>query len=548
MIGDEMLSVRDWQKEDGKPGLQGAAPLSSKLRKLKQQAYEAGRKRDWSGAAEAYAQILELDKNNPSVLNEYGDLCLKAGDATKAVRQFLVAASRYKQTGLLNNAQAVYKKVLRHDADNLNAHWFLAEIRSSQGLIGDGEQHALKFLSAAEDVSGEIKEIFLKRCLELFELYPESDPILERVEGIFRIWDMGLEAARTGLLRACVAHDAGQTEEAAKSVADITAAHPELANYAEFTRWQTKTGKADAPAGFNDFNTVSLGADEQASAAAAPTPTPAPAPEPQPDPVPEATIASAAKDNASAFDDFLTSGGELETTDTGSPFAADEAGPAEPDPEPTSVDPEDETVDVEKDDDGCISIDLDDESSFAELLGDAEESLTIPAAESTESMGGVNLLDEILAEEGEDILRSSETEQVSTIASEIGRNVGETGEADPEMQYQQGLVYLEMGLYDQAALAFTAASDDPAHALQAREMWGHALHRDGRSEEALAVLQDGLDKSEEGSTNALGLRYHAGRILEELDRHDEAQAHYRKVLAADAGFADVARRLHTSVS
>ena len=238
--------------------------MSSKLRKLKQQAYEAGKKRDWSGAAEAYAQILEMDKTNPSLLNEYGDLCLKAGDISKAVRQFLSAASRYKQTGLLNKAQAVYKKVLRHDENNINAHWFLAEIRSSQGLLAEGEQHALKFLSAAEEVSGEIKEIFLKRCLELFTLYTGSEPILERVEGIFRIWDMSLEASRAAILRACLAHQAGRTDDAAAAVTKIIGDIPELANYAEYTRWQEVTGRTSAPTGFNDFNTLDLNAEQPA--------------------------------------------------------------------------------------------------------------------------------------------------------------------------------------------------------------------------------------------------------------------------------------------
>jgi hypothetical protein len=41
----------------------------------------------------------------------------------------------------------------------------------------------------------------------------------------------------------------------------------------------------------------------------------------------------------------------------------------------------------------------------------------------------------------------------------------------------------------------------------------------------------------------LGLRYHAGCILQELGRMDEAQEHFRQVHQVDAGFADVARRL-----
>jgi tetratricopeptide (TPR) repeat protein len=518
--------------------------LSSKLRKLKQQAYEAGRKRDWSTAASAYAEILEADKNNPSLLNEYGDVCLKAGETVKAVRQFLAAASKYRQTGLLNNAQAVYKKVLRHDADNLNANWFLAEIRAAQGLVADGEQHALKFLAAAEEVSGEIKEIFLKRCLEIFEVYPESDVVLERVEGIFRLWDMQLEAARTGCLRACIAHRAGQVDEAAASVAQIVEKTPEISNYAEFTRWQQATGQGTAVPGVHDVNAIDLGGADDPAPAPAPEPAaaapPAAVPADPPAAAPVETAVETPAEAASAFEEFLDAGGELELNQDGSVFGDGAADGDEP---------------MARDDDGCISIDADDGGDFDSLLADAVAGVNTvgeaapepeprpePAAGTDEK---VNLLDAILAEEGEDILRASDTEQVSTIASEIGRNLGETQEEDPETQYQQGLVYLELGMYDQAALAFSAVADDPAHALQAREMWGLALHREGRLDEALEVLLSSLTPEADGTRAALGLRYQAGRILEELDRADEAQEHYRQVHALDAGFADVAQRLRT---
>ncbi|HOX26264.1 MAG TPA: tetratricopeptide repeat protein [Candidatus Krumholzibacteria bacterium] len=483
--------------------------MSSTLRKLKQQAYEAGRKRDWAQAAEAYAEILEMDKSNPSLQNEYGDVCLKAGDTAKAIRQFLSAAAKYRQTGLLNNAQAVYKKVLRYDAGNLNANWFLAEIRSTQGLIADGEQHAIAFLEAAEGVSGEIKEIFLKRCLEIFTLFPESDAVLEKVEGIFRIWDLRLESARAGCLRARLAWQAGRCDEAAAAVARLVEGTPEITNYAEYGRWLETTGRKAKPAGFTDVNTVHLERAADAAPPAAATEAPA----------------------AAGEDPAEPAGGR------------DADVPADSD-------------DLARDEDGCISLDAGDEADVASLVDGAARSFAAereasPAAEAEPAAHDgtpVNLLDEILAEEGEDILRSSEAEQVSTIASEIGRNLGETADADPEVLYQQGLVYLEMGLYDQAVIALAAAARSARHAVQAREMWGIALHRAGRVADALKVLEDGLAKASGEDRAALGLRYHAGRILEDLGRDDEAQAHYRRVHAIDAGFADVAQRLRLPVA
>jgi len=519
--------------------------LSSKLRKLKQQAYEAGKKRDWTAAMDAYAQILEFDKNNPSLLNEYGDVCLKAGDTAKALRQFLSAASRYKSTGLLNNAQAVYKKVLRHDPDNLNANWFLAEVRASQGLLVDGEHHALRFLAAADEVSGEIKEIFLKRCVELLSLYPGSDALLDRLNGIFRLWELPLEAARAGVLRACLLHAAGEPDLAAQAVSDLVAAVPELTNYPEFQQWRQAVGDVRTPAATADVNTIDLDgpapAPAQDLAPAEPTPSPQ---EPEVE-VEESTATDADETSFAGLAPALASEDpEPSDPDERSLHWSDDADEAAPD-------------DDTPDDDGCIVIDDDATDGFASLMDDlaglaneAAASLDqpAPAALQPEELdrcagGSVNLLAEILAEEGEDILRSSETEQLSTIASEIGRNVGESQEADPEAQYQQGLVYLELGMHDQAALALASAANDPAHAMQAREMWGIALQRSGQLDEALAVVTAGLAGCRNDDRPALGLRYHAGCILQELGRMDEAQECFRLVHQVDAGFADVARRL-----
>ncbi len=554
--------------------------MSSKLRKLKQQAYDAGRRRDWAAAAAAYAEILELDKNNPSLLNEYGDACLRMGEAAKAVRQFLAAAAKYRQTGLLNNAQAVYKKVLRHEPANVNANWFLAEIRAGQGLAADGEQYALAFLAAAEDAAGDVRELYQKRCLELFTLYPGSADVLDKVERVFRLWDMKLESARAGCLRACLHFAEGAGDEAAAEVARAVAAVPEVVNYAEHTVWLTASGQAVA-GDFADVNAIALddgptgevgdtapgGGGAWGDCALADDMAPVDGDEDSDGPEePDADepVGDAAEDleDAAPADDPWSAADGDEAVE-GIPAVETAADVA-----PTPTDP----YDVEKDEDGCISIDLDGDADFSGLIEAATEAAAVadvPAAgdpdhvvETAEDAaapaagndapgvlfgGTVNLLDEILAEEGEDILRSSETEQVSTIASEIGRNLQADEAADPAAQYQQGLVYLEMGLHDQAILALSAAAEDTDHALQAREMWGIALRREGRLDEALTVLETGLAAADDDAP-ALGLRYQAGRILEDLGRGDEAQEHYRRVHAVDAGFADVARRLRVPVA
>jgi len=528
----------------------GSASLSSKLSKLKQQAYQAGKRRNWPEAIAIYEQILELDKNNPTSINELGDICLKNGQIEVAMRHFLAAASKYKATGLLNNAVAVYKKVLRHDEENLNAHWFLAEVRASQGLMVEGQRHAEHFLQAAEQVSGEFKEIFLKRCNQLLGLYPESESVLERLLRAFRHWNLKLEEARAGCLLACRMYRTGAAAEARDRVAKLVGDCPEITNYSEYSRWQQLTGEAPAPESFADVNSIDLGDRAPAAAPASVTPG---------DAEPSAPGADASVATSSPFDELMAGVSELDGPDDEAEElpAAPRDGAGADDGE---VDDHDED-DVAADDDpeGCITIDVDDDgSSLEDLVAQAAESVSRPAAPAVPQAGAegdadasgkvVDLLQEILAEGGAD-LAAGEAAQLDTIAAEIGSRVGgDDGPQDAEDLYQQGLVYLDMGLYEQAATSFSEAALNQDYALRACEMGGIALLKAGSPEAALTVLGQGLEIEGAAPRETLGLLYHAGRALESLGRTDEAHERYARAHAIDPGFLDVSRRVNATVS
>jgi len=230
----------------------------SKLSQLKKEAYLAGKKRDWDAAVSIYNQILEIDKNNPTLINELGDICLKMDDVSIAIGHFLAAASKYKANGLKNNAVAIYKKTLRHDPDNLNAHWYLAEIRASQGLLVEGEKHAQRFLAASESISSDLKDIFLKRCIELLALYPQNAEILDRLLGIFRVWAMPLEEARVSCLLACMLFAQDRQDEGKRSIEVTLEKCPEIVNYPEFNKWQKLTDPEAAAVHAGDVNSLDL--------------------------------------------------------------------------------------------------------------------------------------------------------------------------------------------------------------------------------------------------------------------------------------------------
>jgi len=469
----------------------------SKLSQLKQKAYKAGKDRDWEQAISVYEQILELEKSNPTVINELGDLWLKSGDNRQAIKHFLSAATKYRKTGLLNNSVAICKKILRHDDTNLHAHWYLAEIRSSQDLLVEGEAHATAFLNGGEKASGEIQEIFLKRCGTLLELYPASMAIMDRLVQVFRTYDLPIESGRAGLLKAGVVYDSGDKETAQALVDGVLAASPELKNYSEFEKWNKRVNPdAAGSAPQADYNSVDL-------------------------------------TDAPAADETTFSEISIDIPEVTAEVAA---------PESTAT----ETVD----DDGCLVIDTDDDSDMAGLLAEASRELSgiddVAQEESSpenDPEESIDLLAQILSEES-GAARGDEAKQVDTIAAEIGNLVGGDGEDDdPARLYEMGMVYLEMGLFDKASESFEIAAVDDEYTIRAHEMWGITLQRAERPDEAIVVLTSGLQFAEANSRENLGLRYHIARAHEMADRPDTAAGIYEEILAVAPNFLDINTRL-----
>jgi len=538
--------------------------LLSKLSTLKQEAYQAGKKKNWAQAIMLYEQILELEKNNPTIINELGDLCLKGDESQRAVRYFLSAASKYRTTGLLNNAVAIYKKILRHDGENLNAHWYLSETRANQGLIVEGENHAVHFLDNSENVSGDIKEIFLKRCQNLFELYPQSRVILSRLSQIFRMWSMNLEAARADCLLFCMDFAGGQEAESRQAIDDLTGKIPEVMNYPEFAKWNALANPEVAGSGtFSDFGTVSLSGDTEGET----SPETAVVPAQTSQNTPETSFAdvSVGGDSESDFGDLNLDGGT-----SGAPAVTEipaiEPGRTDPKNDNTSpLLPEVNPASDELDDEGCFSIDDGPASTnFDDLI--AEAAGDIPAAPSgaevfaeptaapapdptavlTESEGkgtaNVDLLAQMLEEDGPDLVADSSGE-LATITAEIGSVVGGGEEDDAARLYEMGTVYLEMGMFDQACESFETAAADEDFCIRAHEMWGMALQRANRFDEAITVLRSGLEHATSGSHEYNGLMYHLGVALEKTGQSDKAIDCFRTINDVDPRFLDVGRRL-----
>ena len=218
----------------------------------------------------------------------------------------------------------------------------------------------------------------------------------------------------------------------------------------------------------------------------------------------------------------------------------------------------------DKDEEGCLVIETDDDSDLESLIAQATNEVQVDdpaenfmasvmdageesAPETTvvdEPAESVDLLAQILAEDSSAVL-GSESDQLDTIAAEIGSVVGGgEGADDADRLYEMGMVYLEMGLFYKACESFETAAADDDYTIRAHEMWGMTLQRAGKPDEAITVLTSGLQFAEEGSRENLGLRYHIGRAHELADRPDPAADIYEQIQATAPNFLDVSTRLN----
>jgi tetratricopeptide (TPR) repeat protein len=92
----------------------------------------------------AIAEYLRIVDDQPRDLNStntLGDLYVRAGQADKAVEQYIRIASILRDDGFLPKAAALYKKILKLKPDHEHALVQAAEIAASQGLLADARAY-----------------------------------------------------------------------------------------------------------------------------------------------------------------------------------------------------------------------------------------------------------------------------------------------------------------------------------------------------------------------------------------------------------------------
>ncbi|MDP2480752.1 MAG: hypothetical protein Q8W51_14210 [Candidatus Palauibacterales bacterium] len=90
------------------------------------------------------------DAPDPLLHVRIADLHHRLGHERSALASYRLAADRYREEGLILNAVAVWKRVLRGYPSHIEAHRALAEVHVDQDLVAEARLHLLNFVEAAD--------------------------------------------------------------------------------------------------------------------------------------------------------------------------------------------------------------------------------------------------------------------------------------------------------------------------------------------------------------------------------------------------------------
>jgi len=245
-----------------------------------------------------------------------------------------------------------------------------------------------------------------------------------------------------------------------------------------------------------------------------------------------------------ATDEAFTDPGQVDDA------AADSSGQADDQSGKPTVMINTESLDLGFDFEAEASTDLPGEVLVEELALDDDEPAsaddTDPVAEKTEEQPAEDSSKEVVQEPAAESFNVSADEgrQVETIAEEMqGQIGGDLDASDFGGQYELGIVYMDMALFDQALAAFKAAARGENYRLASLEMQGTCLLRLSRDAEALEAFQGGLAIEGAPEKAYLGLLYGLGCCLELRGDAGEAGEYFKRVAAVDANFLDVSSKL-----
>jgi tetratricopeptide (TPR) repeat protein len=139
---------------------------------------------------------------------------------------------------------------------------------------------------------------------------------------------------------------------------------------------------------------------------------------------------------------------------------------------------------------------------------------------------------------------NAEADVFAAVFSEFKKGVSATlGEGDQEAHYDLGIAYREMGLLDDALGEFRTAMSKPARRVDCLHMLGLCLVDLGRAGEAVQQFQQALAAPGTSDEQRLAVNFELGVAYERLGELEKARGAWEAVTAVDPSFCAVEERI-----
>jgi tetratricopeptide (TPR) repeat protein len=541
----------------------------NKPNNIRKKALEHVKKGRWDKALEEFLRLVEVEQHNPNLFNEIGDIHLKLANKREAFTNYHKAINAYAKVGLLNNAVAVCKKILRLNPSDDMVYGRMAVLRQSQGFEREAVAYSIQFLERVGKKPGASDPDLTSLVVDIVGKFPSEAEILERAAACLSVWDAPTEAggALEKLDQLYLQRGMTADRERIKMMmkdsgyvpSEKPTAPPEKSTPLEKPVPVEKTGQTarpDRPANVHQPvggappgktptgethrpAAIALGADSDAPLSKS---------------IPSHIRRGHDRDVAADFgviDMGNPEGGEEKDV----PASADQRGsqPAgqrtdtqarsefDPDPSARDVGGFSKTpaapVAVSR---SRLEVDDDEPAQAKEYVIPIEDT----AGGLEEAFRAVEKRDDRAVEKQEDRpVRAPDREPGR--ASEVKADV-EAG--DYRSHYDLGMAYLEMGLLSEAIREFEYAANSPEFQIRSLEMIGCCLISQNQPELAIKRLNDGLALVEGDDRSALGIKYSLAIAHEMKGELDTARTYFEDVYVLDSTFRDVAEKMRKYAS
>jgi tetratricopeptide (TPR) repeat protein len=191
------------------------------IKRRAQKKLQAG---DLEGAVAEYERLLEAEETDPYVFVTLGDLLFKKGQRDDAGRRYREAAQSYERTGLVKNAIAVCKKMLRLGLETAETTRYLGDLYAQDGLASEATVHFVQYADFC--LANGDRRAAVGALERATDLSPDDPQHWDRLGEVWSLEGESLKGAQALLKGAQARERRGEPEEATRLVERAEAMHP----------------------------------------------------------------------------------------------------------------------------------------------------------------------------------------------------------------------------------------------------------------------------------------------------------------------------------